>query len=199
MKRIFTILTCTAVCAGWTLPAQATSIEFEAFVDGQNLHGVNLGGVTLYEPQLGVVRVYANGRLGSFYQSPVNSVSSDESTLATYPIVGVFGASQNSVSLWAGDAGGDVDQWELEVFDAATGGNSLGLVQSVPWSGNPYTQLSVTTPGIWRFEARNIGSPAGITYDDLSFSGTVVPVPGAVILGGIGMGLVSCLRRRRTL
>jgi len=37
-----------AVFAG---AAQATLIDFESFVDYQNLHGVNIGGVTLSPPQ----------------------------------------------------------------------------------------------------------------------------------------------------
>ena len=178
------------------LPAQGSHTDFEGLVARLNIHGLDLGGITLYEPQLEIVRVYANNAFGAFYHSPVNSVGSDESVAATYAIIGVFDAPQRFISLWAGDDGGDTDQWELEAFDAPVGGTSLGLVQSDPWSGNPSTQLSISAEGIRRFEARSLGPDNGIAYDDLDFYDARIPAPGAVLLGAIGLGFVPYLRRR---
>ncbi len=200
MKKLSVMVLVLGVMAVLGSTAQAVLIDFETFADYQNIHGVNLGGVTLYEPQLQIVRVYANDRFGVFYHSRVNAVSSDESVICTYPVIGVFDAPQSYISLWAGDGGVDDDQWELEAFDAVAGGNSLGLVQSAVWNGNPYTQLSISAPGIWRFEARHIGPTSyGIGYDDLEFSDGAIPAPAAILLGTLGTGLVGWLRRRRTL
>ena len=200
MKKLSVMVLVLGVMAVLGSTAQATLIDFETLVDYQNIHGVNLGGVTLYEPQLQIVRVFANNRFLVFYHSRVNAVSSDESVFGTYPLIGVFDAPQSSISLWAGDFGVDNDQWELEAFDAVAGGNSLGLVQSAVWNGNPYTQLSISAPGIWRFEARHLGpTGAGIGYDDLEFSDGAIPAPAAILLGTLGTGLVGWLRRRRTL
>jgi hypothetical protein len=201
MKKSILVLALGLVCTMWTLDAQAalTTIDFEAYTDAQNIHGVNLGGVTLYENQLGIVRVYASDRFGAGYKSAVNSVGSDESAVATLPLTGVFDAPTSYVSIWAGDNGGDIDQWELEVFDA--GGVSLGIAQSEQWNGNPYTKLSIGAEGIVSFQVRYldpVGVQAGIAYDDLQF-GTTIPAPGAVVLGSIGAGLVGWLRRRRSL
>jgi hypothetical protein len=200
MKKLSMVVLVLSVLAVLGSTAQATLIDFETLVDNQNIHGVNLGGVTLYEPQLGIVEVYANSRDGVFYHSQANAVSSDRAASWAYPIIGVFDAPQVNVSLWAGDEGFDNDQWELEAFDAVAGGNSLGLVQSAIWNGNPYTQLSISAPGIWRFEARHLGpTTTGIGYDDLEFSDGFIPAPAAIVLGTLGTGLVGWLRRRRTL
>jgi len=203
MKRLGVMVLVLGVLAVLGSTAQAVLIDFEAFADYENIHGVNLGGVTLYEPQLQIVRVYANNRFSVSYHSPVNAVGSDESVTSAYPIIGVFDAPQSYISLWAGDAGGlygDDDRWELEAFDAVAGGNSLGLVQSALWSGDPYTQLSISAPGIWRFEARHLGpTHYGIGYDDLEFCDGAIPAPAAILLGTLGTGLVGWLRRRRTL
>ncbi len=200
MKKLSVMVLVVGVLAVLGSTAQAALIDFETFVDSQNIHGVNLGGVTLYEPKLGIVEVYANSREGVLYHSRVNAVSSDKAASWRNPIIGVFDAQQGYISLWAGDEGGDLDQWELEAFDAVAGGNSLGLVQSAVWNGNPYTQLSISTPGIWRFEARHLGpTGTGIGYDDLQFSNGAIPAPAAILLGTLGTGMVGWLRRRRTL
>jgi hypothetical protein len=119
------------------------------------------------------LEIVANNRYGAYYRSPIKSIGTLPDGLA--PIVGVFDTPQDSVSLWAGDAGdidgGNADSWELEVFDASSGGNSLGIVSQSAWSGFPYTQLSIIASGIRRFEARYTGtSSGGVAYDDLEFS-----------------------------
>ncbi len=73
---------------------------------------------------------------------------------------------------------------------------------------NPLASLSNTTTGVHVTSISGMG-PVGYIYfnsiadgagadiDNLSF--TPIPAPGAILLGSIGAGLVSWLRRRRTL
>ena len=170
-----------------------TLIDFEAYAGGQDISGLNLGGVTLTSPG-GAVTVYANNAAGAWYRSPVNSVSPWPSSNI---LIGTFDSAVNIVSLWGGDEGIDTDSWTLNVYDAAVGGTLLGSVSSPAWNGNPYEQLSLSVAGIMRFEAVDSG---GIAYDDLSFGvDSVIPAPGAILLVGVGAGLVARLRQRRML
>jgi hypothetical protein len=173
-----------------------TVVDFEAFADAQNINGIDLGGVTLFG-QGNVVSIYANGRAGASFRSPVNSFSTGS---GTGKITGVFSLPQTFVALWGGDAGSDEDSWQFEAFDATAGGNSLGLVQSGSWNGDPYRQLAITANGIMRFEARWTGQVAGVAYDDLEFGGeAAIPEPITVLGVMVGVGALGrYIRRRQT-
>lgn len=149
-------------------PNDVTVIDFESFEDGQDINGLNLGGVTLTNPGNGIVEIF-DDRCGAAYHSPTKAVSPGECGDTNYPLVGVFDYPAMYIGLWAGDAGNDIDSWELEAFDAPVGGNSLGIVTSGDWDGQPYRNLEISAPNIWRFEARWTGSEWPVAYDDLEF------------------------------
>ena len=71
---------------------------------------------------------------------------------------------------------------------------------------NPIASLTNTTTGvnvtnitgrIGYINFNSIGDGAGADIDNLKF--TQIPAPGAILLGSIGVGFVSWLRRRKTL
>jgi hypothetical protein len=83
----------------------------------------------------------------------------------------------------------------LEAYDASD--NPLVSSSGSPnFGGN--SLLSVSSPNIAYVILHDHGNSLGI--DDFSYeTEAVIPAPGAILLGGIGVSLVSWLRRRRAL
>ncbi|NND68457.1 MAG: hypothetical protein HKN19_12790, partial [Halioglobus sp.] len=94
------------------LPAsvQAALIDFESYAHLQNIHGLNLGGVTATHS--GTQVTIFDDDFGAHYKSPTKSVGVIPFTDEFNPLVFTFDAPVNFVSLWGGDDGGlDVDSW----------------------------------------------------------------------------------------
>ena len=171
--------------------ATAGTIDFESYADGANLNGVDLGDVTLSTPG-GNVEVF-DDRFTVGYHSATKAIFNGNPFPQTNPLVGVFDTPVVSVSLWAGDDHSDTnDSWTLSVYDAAVGGTLLGTVteNGAGWNGNQYRQLSLSFPGIVRFEAT---SDTGVGFDDLSY---VIPEPGTLALALAGLLACTTLRKR---
>jgi hypothetical protein len=104
-----------------------------------------------------------------------------------------------SVSVDLGDYDADSDRLFLEVFDV--GNNLLGYVDwviSENFSGMlTLSTLPATNIAYAVFGARDAVNGSSVYADNFTFE--PIPAPGALLLGGIGAGLVGWLRRRRTL
>ncbi|MBI5764222.1 MAG: hypothetical protein HZA51_11920 [Planctomycetes bacterium] len=196
LKLVRTTAFFSALALSFISSAEADLVDFEGYAGFGNIHGQDLGGVTLFNNNTGYVIVYDDAfGLGSHSGT---KCMTDPSFGRFNKIVGVFDNPQSHVSLWGG-LGVDYGQilgWSLEVFDASVGGNSLAISMQGTWVGTPYTYLEVNAPGIKRFEAvLAYESYSGICFDDLVFT----PEPSSMLLvvcGSLGfLGRKARVRR----
>ncbi len=102
------------------------------------------------------------------------------------------------VSVDLGDYGSDEDRLFLEIFDASN--TSLGFTDLVipsGFTGMKTLSLSASNIAYAVFGARDAGGGSSVHADNFEF--TPIPTPSAIILGTIGVGFVTWLRKRRTL
>ncbi len=98
------------------------------------------------------------------------------------------------VSFTIGDAGGDIDVFQIRSYDYAG-----TLIDTQDFSEAARFSVAISVSGIHRVEVDFTGN-YGYSLDDLSFNSPIaIPAPGAILLGGIGVAVVGWLRRRKTL
>lgn len=122
---------------------------------------------------------------GDLPGDPVLPSSNPNAAAAASPsggdITGFFIQEVDFISVFAGDAGFDVDTVSLLGFDVFD-----NLVASDTFTGLAAQPLSISGPGIVRFEINQIGR---IGFDDLTFNTTSVPEPSTILalltIGGI--------------
>lgn len=121
-----------------------------------------------------------------------------------------FSAPINQISATGGNGAGDSDAFSLYLYEFGTD-NFLGRYDTPVFGGAAEPQwytLSVSVSNVGRvvFDPGNsgvlpgtIGGLGGVVMTNLSYNCGVIPAPGAILLGSVGIGLVGWLRRRRTI
>ena len=108
-----------------------------------------------------------------------------------------YGASFGTVASWAA-AGGSFDFTSPVIGStaAAVAGNSAGLIAGL---GGSVATTWAAGDTLWlRWVERNdVGNDHGLAIDNLSFSVTAVPEPGALALMLAGLAVVGFVARRR--
>ena len=108
-----------------------------------------------------------------------------------------YGASFGTVASWAAPGGSfDFTSPVIGSTAAAVAGNSAGLIAGL---GGSVATTWAAGDTLWlRWVERNdVGSDHGLAIDNLSFSVTAVPEPGALALMLAGLAVVGLVARRR--
>jgi len=192
MKKITTILV-VAACLGLTGVVQAapTVIDFESFPAGP-FAAYTEQGVTFSASGGGGAIITAttpNGTLGLLdNNSPRKELRADIPGGTTF------------ISVDLGDFDVDSDRLFLEVFDAGDNllTSNFAVIATDFTAMVTFTATNVTpTMAYAVFGARDAVNGSSVFADNFTFE--PIPAPGAILLGSIGVGVVSWLRRRRTL
>lgn len=95
------------------------------------------------------------------------------------------------LSIAAGDAGGDIDSVTLIGYDALD-----QIVDSDSFTANVGQVLSISGPGITRFEVQQFGA---IVFDNIAFEieSETIPEPAAIALFGLCLAGLGLARRPR--
>ncbi|MGK7903896.1 MAG: PEP-CTERM sorting domain-containing protein [Hormoscilla sp.] len=170
-----------------TNSAQAATITigFDEFSNFETISGdtfIDLG--VVFDNSL---RIF-DGSTGALPQSQPNTAA--RAVPFAGDISGFFTETVDFISVFAGDGVRDIDTVTLLGFDEFD-----NIVASDTFSAVTAQTLSISGPGIARFEINNVGR---IAIDDFTFNTKSVPEPVSVVgllaLGAVGAG--SMLKRK---
>ncbi len=165
------------------------TLDFDSFANGQlDNETFNALGIQFSE-DLEIVDG-STIQLGNTGKAAQNSLISGGDISAIF--VGTV-TSVSSISVLAGDSGGDEDTVTLRGFNAMN-----VLVDEAMFTGSTAQTLSISGAGITHFIILQVN---GIAIDDLTFTpesgSSAVPEPSAIVLFGIGLVCVAMGRLRR--
>ena len=198
MKKRIVVLSSMLLVLGLGVQANADVYDFSTlgFADGQNLEGMTLGHAT-FTSQEADLRYYSGygGGIGTSY-----------STGSTGDIYIQFDVAVSDLSFTGGDGAGDLDAFAASLYAFGTDAY-LGTWQTPQFGGAAepewYT-LNIAASNVGRvvFDPGNSGVlpgstslDGGVVITDLEF--TPVPVPGAVLLGMLGLSVAGVKLRKR--
>lgn len=198
MKRDAVVFFSMLFVLGSAVQSGADTYDFSSmgFTDGQNLEGMNLG-VATFTSETSTLMYQANYGAG-IGTGPTWGNAGD--------IYIEFSSPVSDLSFRGGDGAGDYDAFAVALYEFATG-NHLGTWSTPTFGGlsePEWYTLNIPASNVGRlvFDPGNAGALPGTNYlhggvviTDMGFS--VVPVPGAALLGALGLGYSTWRLRRR--
>lgn len=202
-KTILTLVSATLIiCVGAT--ANASVITFDEIPPANG----NFGFLTEEYAALGIHFVttddgsimggISNGDPGNWNLEGTNGPAFLGFNGQSYSLTANFDAAMSIVSL---DVSRSLGSFSGDTFtlDAYSGITLVGSQTVTLGPINVWSAISIAAAGIDSIQMSGSGvsflSPYGV--DNLSFTGSVIPAPGALLLAGIGASFVANLRRRK--
>ena len=199
MKRSSVVLFSMLFVLGLAAQSGADSYDFSTmgFTDGQNLEGMSLG-VATFTSETGDLRYYSG------YGSGIGTGYDWGAAGDTYI---EFANPVGALSFTGGDGSGDNDAFAVTLYEFGTD-NLMGTWATPVFGGlaePEWYTLNIAASNVGRliFDPGNSGvlpgtkeGLGGLVITDIGFS--VVPVPGAVLLGVLGLTTAGWRLRRKT-
>ncbi len=159
-----------------------------------------IGGVTLAVDYIGGYWTASDGRRSLDLNGNPGPGGVEQTGIPT-----VIGTSYLVTFDMAGNPDGQPDIKTLEVSAVGVGTMSKSFSfdasnttkSNMGWQQQQWRFTADSASTTLRFMSTTTNSPYGPALDNVSM--TVVPAPGAVLLGSLGVGLIGWLRRRRAL
>lgn len=175
------------------ITAGDTLIDFESYTVGQNVHGVDLGGVTVTHPGSSALVQSSSSWFGT--SNPI-----DTKALAMIETGGSIALSFTTPVMYAG--GFDIDKPGSTIKATLSDNSSFSFSHDSTGSQNDTAEFwgfrsLVPTLGITKVEF--IATSGGDTewgLDNLEFGGEPVPEPATMAALALGLGAVAKRRKR---